>query len=197
MTNRIWTGAFTTIIGFATVAITAQTPAAPQTSTPSADKKVTVTGCLKEAPSSSASATPGATASTAGTTATTGTAGTTGTTATAGTAGTAGDAAAPAQKFLLTDAAPAPAAAPADPAAPPSTPGAPAASAASATQTYRLIANATSLTPHIGKKLELTGTIEEAASATPATQAAAGPEANAPALRVESGKVIAASCSAQ
>ena len=27
MTNRIWTGAFTTIIGFATVAITAQTPA--------------------------------------------------------------------------------------------------------------------------------------------------------------------------
>jgi hypothetical protein len=192
MTKRIWTGALTAIVGFATVAITAQTPATPQTSTSSAGEKVTVTGCLKEAPASSASATTAGATATAGTTATTGTAGTTGTTATTGTAGTAGDAAAAAQKFLLTEAAPAAAPAAADPAAPPSTAGATATGAAA--QTYRLIANAASLVPHIGKKLELTGTIEAPGSAT-TTESAAGPEANAPALRVESGKVVAASCS--
>jgi hypothetical protein len=62
-------------------------------------------------------------------------------------------------------------------------------------QTYRLIANPTSLSPHVGKKLELTGTLEEAGSATQSPQSSAGAEGNMAALRVESGKVLAASCS--
>jgi hypothetical protein len=49
-------------------------------------------------------------------------------------------------------------------------------------QTYQLIANPTALAPHAGKKLELTGTLEPAAGAS------------APTLRVESGKIVAASC---
>jgi len=57
-------------------------------------------------------------------------------------------------------------------------------------QTYRLIANPTALTAHVGKKLELTGTIDTTSAADPKD-----PSASAPALRVESGKVIAASCS--
>jgi hypothetical protein len=69
----------------------------------------------------------------------------------------------------------------------------PSGTASASAQTYRLIANPTALSPHVGKKLELTGTLEDQ-SAT-AHPDAAGPDANAPALRVEAGKVIAASCS--
>ena len=198
MTKRIWTGVFTTVVGFATVAITAQTTSSPQTNSSSNDRRITVTGCLKEAPVSSASSTAPAAAGTVGTAGTTatagtaGTAGTTGTTAAAATAGTTGDAAASTQKFLLTNAA---ASAP-DPAAASTTavPTPPAASAPAA-QTYRLIANPAALSPHIGKKLELTGTLEEAGAATATTEPSAGSESNAASLRVESGKVVAASCS--
>jgi hypothetical protein len=72
------------------------------------------------------------------------------------------------------------------------TTGAPgASSAAGASQTYQLIANGSALRPHVGKKLELTGTlVDQAASAS----AASTPAAAGPALKVESGKVIAASC---
>ena len=53
--------------------------------------------------------------------------------------------------------------------------------AASATpRTYQLIANAEALKPHVGKKLELTGTLEDKDSS--------------PKLRVEAGKVIADAC---
>ena len=192
MTKGIWTGVFTTIVGVATVAITAQTTSSPQTNTSSGDRKITVTGCLTEAPASSAATTPPEATGTTGTAGTAGTAGTTGTTATAGTTGATGDAAASTQKFLLTNAAPSSA----DPSAPSSTAGAtaPAAASPSAAQTYRLIANPASLSPHVGKKLELTGTIEEQGSAT-STESAAGSNANLAALRVESGKVVAASCS--
>ena len=193
------------IAATATVAIGAQTPA-PQTTTPSTsanEQKVVVTGCLKEAPSSTApsastAGTAGTTAgtaaagttseaaanaatpsyiltnasmapatsndqTTAGATTATGTTGTTGTTA-AGTAGTAGTTGA-APGSTTSDA------------------------AASGTQTYRLIANATALTPHVGKKLELTGVLDNASSASMAGTAAAGP-----ALRVQSGKIVANSC---
>jgi len=50
-------------------------------------------------------------------------------------------------------------------------------------QTYQLVANPTALAPHAGKKLELTGTLEPAAAG------------NGPTLKVESGKIVAASCS--
>jgi hypothetical protein len=56
-----------------------------------------------------------------------------------------------------------------------------------------LVANPTSLSPHVGKKLELTGTLEDKPSAT-STTASTTTAANAPALKVESGKVIAQSC---
>jgi hypothetical protein len=64
-------------------------------------------------------------------------------------------------------------------------------------QTFRLIANPTALSPHVGKKVALTGTLEEPDPATASAAAAAGSEAKAPALRVESGKVFAESCAQQ
>ena len=201
MTKRIWTGVFTTVVGFATVAITAQTTPSPQTNSSSNDRRITITGCLKEAPVSPAGSTAPAAAGTVGTAGTTatagtaGTAGTTGTTAAAATAGTTGDAAASTPKFLLTNAAPSVP----DAASATSTTAAPTPPAASApaAQTYRLIANPAALSPHIGKKLELTGTLEEAGAATATTESSAGSESNAASLRVESGKVVAASCSQQ
>jgi hypothetical protein len=95
------------------------------------------------------------------------TAGTAGTaaTATTGTAGTMPD-----RKFILTSAS----------AAPGNT-----ASAA----TYRLIANPTALGEHVGKKLELVGTLDPTSKADEKD-----PLASAPALRVQSGKIVAASC---
>jgi len=214
MTRTIWTGVCATFVSFSTAALIAQQPPpsqqqqpppsqqqpppqqqAPQPQRPqqqpaqqqqppaqqqrSADQ-ITVTGCLKEAPGTAAAPAP------------VGTAGTAGTTGTTGTAGAATDPAASQQKFLLTNASAGPAADPAAAAGttPPATPASPTASAA---QTYRLIANPAALSPHVGKKLELTGTLESAASA--AQDASAGPGANAPMLRVQSGKIIAASCS--
>jgi hypothetical protein len=66
--------------------------------------------------------------------------------------------------------------------------------AASSASTYRLIANPTALSPHVGKKVELTGVVEQssASSSDPSGTASA---ANAPALRVEAGKVLTAPCS--
>jgi hypothetical protein len=198
MRSTIWTGACTAMVGFATAAMFAQTPAPQQTpspqqttpsqqsAAPSSDKRITVTGCLKAAPSETPSAAAAPTG-TAGTTGTTGaTAGTAGTTGTAGTAGAASSADA---KFILTEAT----LAPADAAGSTTATGSTAASASAASpQTYRLIANPTALTPHVGKKLELTGTLEDQTSAP--SQSASGAEANAPALRVEAGKIVAASC---
>jgi len=157
------------------------TPTPQQAAPPSSDKKITLTGCLKAAPpmaGETAAATPGA----AGTTGTAGAAGAAGTAGTVGTAGAAGagatagtSGAATGQKFVLTAAS----ASPAD-----------AASAANASQTYRLIANPAVLGEHVGKKLELTGTIDTTSTADPKD-----PSASAPAFKVESGKIVAASCS--
>ncbi len=58
--------------------------------------------------------------------------------------------------------------------------------------TYRLIANGSALSPHVGKKLELTGTLE--ANSATATDSTSGAGAGRPMLRVQSGRVIAASC---
>jgi hypothetical protein len=95
----------------------------------------------------------------------TGTAGSATSTAT-GTTGT------PTEKFVLTSAS----AAPGD--------------AVSAAATYRLIANPAALGAHVGKKLELVGSIDPTSMADPKD-----PSAPAPAFRVESGKIVAASCS--
>src|SRR5215467_7645475 len=53
----------------------------------------------------------------------------------------------------------------------------------SGAQTYQLITNGSALAPHAGKKLELTGTLEPSSGS------------NGPTLKVESGKIVAASCS--
>jgi hypothetical protein len=73
------------------------------------------------------------------------------------------------------------------PAAPETTTAPGTSASAQHTQTYRLVANPAALTPHVGKKLELTGTLVDQAASTTAT-------ASGPALKVESGKVLAASC---
>lgn len=136
-----------------------------------------MTGCLRPAPSSSDAA------------ATTGAAGTPGAAGTAGAAaGTPGAAATTGnvadQKFLLTDAAAADASAAPSPADP--------ASAGTARVSYRLIANPTALAPHVGKKLELTGTLEDPNAST--QDSTAGANATLPALRVASGKIVGESC---
>lgn len=183
MKKSLSIGTCTAIVGFAAAALFAQTPAPQTTTAPDSDKKVTITGCLKAAPGSEI-----ATAA-AGTAGTTGTAGATGATGTTG-ASDAGDA-----KYVLSDATLKPADAPGATAPSESTPAAGAAttSAAGGGQTYRLIANPAALTPHVGKKLELTGTLEDESGS--ASSATAGSSAQGPALRVESGKVVAASCS--
>jgi hypothetical protein len=188
MTKTIRTVTYTAIVGFATAFAAAQTPqgqtpapqtpapqtTAPQTGSSSTERRITVTGCLKAAAPSSATD-PAA-----------GAAGTTGAAGAAGATGTTGSAAAGESKFLLTDAAPAPAEATAGggtTAPPPATP-----SASSSSQTYRLVANEAALSPHVGKKLELTGTID------PNAPKPSGSTSDAPALRVESGKVLANTC---
>lgn len=172
MKQTIWTGTCAAIVTFATAAIFAQTPAqqppqptAPQptASSSSSDKKITVTGCLKAAPQMPADA--ASPAGTTGTTAPNPTAAAGAPTAATGTSGSAES------KFILTEASATPA------------------EGASA-QTYRLIANPTALSEHVGKKLELVGTIDTTSKADPKD-----PSAAAPAFRVESGKIVAATCS--
>jgi len=189
-----------------TTTSTAQTPAP---TTANAEKTIVVTGCLRPAASSAAdnaaasttAGTSGSAATTAtgtsGTTATGTTTGTTGTT-TAGAAGSTASAAAPSaagdasqQKFILTDAGIS-----AADAGTTSTAGAAAATSTAANdgpkETYRLIANGSALSPHVGKKLELTGTLEP--NSATATDSTSGADAGRPTLRVTSGKIVAASC---
>jgi len=184
MIRTIWTGTCISIIAGAAVAAMAQTPPAQQNTNPSAEQKISVTGCLRAAPPAGAEA--AATAGTTGT-ATTGATGTTGTTG----AGAATDS--PDAKFVLAEAIISPAKA--DTGSAPGTPATTAAAGSSSSaqpQTYQLIANGAALRPHIGKKLELTGTLvdQQASTSTGSTQATAA----GPALKVEAGKVIAASC---
>lgn len=56
---------------------------------------------------------------------------------------------------------------------------------------YRLDADDAKLTPHVGHKVEISGTVESSAGATQAPSASA---ANAPKLKVDSVKMIAATC---
>jgi hypothetical protein len=137
---------------------TAQEPATPSPATPSPQssdaRKVTVAGCLQQAPSgpvgtSGSEAAPPA--------------------ATAGAEKASGEV----TKLVLN-------------VVPSAAEGAASASDSSAPRSYRLIANEAALSPHVGKKLELSGTIEESSAPSSA--------ANAPMLRVEAGKVIGESC---
>jgi pilus assembly protein FimV len=193
MKRMLWTGTGTAAMALAAATLFGQTttPSSPaQTASPGSDKKITVTGCLKSA---SDSAAPASAVGTSGAAGTAGTAGTTGTAGAAGAASATPDASSDA-KFLLTDAS----ISPVEASGAPSAAGAPAAAASSGTkQTYRLVANPAALTPHVGKKLELTGTLEEPNSAGQPSETTSGDNAAGPKLRVEAGKVVAASCSEQ
>ena len=100
--------------------------------------------------------------------------------ATTGTSGTAGAASA-ATKFLLTNAA-------MSAAGTTGTAGAPASSIASE---YKLDGDDAKLTPHVGHKVEITGTVEAARTMT---QPPAASAANAPTLKVDNVKMVASTC---
>jgi hypothetical protein len=69
------------------------------------------------------------------------------------------------------------------------------AGAASAKASYRLDGTESTLTPHVGHKVEITGTVEEARPAAPAAGGASA-SANAPAgtLKVDSVKMVSTTC---
>jgi hypothetical protein len=68
---------------------------------------------------------------------------------------------------------------------------------ASRANEYRLDADDAKLTPHVGHKVEVSGSLDDAASAAapPAAAGAATSAANAPKLKVETVKMIASTCS--
>src|SRR5262245_51519661 len=96
-----------------------------------------------------------------------------------GTSGAAG--AATATKFVLTNAA-------MSAAGTTGTAGTPASAVASE---YKLDADDAKLTPHVGHKVEITGTVEAARAMT---QAPAASAANAPTLKVDNVKMVASTC---
>ena len=170
MRRQTSSGVLAAMVFAATVAVAAQTPTsqnspeptpAPQPETTvqapaappaqsSESSKITVAGCLQAAPASP-----------------TGTSGNAPSVPPAATdAPQKSDAASGDVKLVLANAVPSPAAT--------------ASASSSAPLTYQLIANAEALKPHVGKKLELTGTLENKDSS--------------PKLRVEAGKVIADAC---
>jgi hypothetical protein len=168
------------------MAQTPQTP--PQANSPAAGTRVTVIGCLKEAPTVPTDTTATAT-------------GTTGTPSAPGTPGTPANTTSAAESYVLTAATASP-----NEALPNSTEGATGSATAgavgtsgvTAASTYRLVANPSALSPHVGKKLELTGTIEPASAGSPG--AAASPNdalANAPKLHVQAGRVLSDKCEPQ
>ena len=74
--------------------------------------------------------------------------------------------------------------------------GAAAAGGASATKSYRLDGSESTLTPHVGHKVEITGTLDEQRPASAAAAGATGAGANASAgtLKVDSVKMVSTTC---
>jgi hypothetical protein len=147
---------------------TAQTPPTQRPSSTTASDRITVTGCLQKDTAS----------------------------ATAGTTGTSGTASAStsASAFVLNVTPPSP-----------STTGSTASTAGTSGSTassYKLDADDSKLSPHVGHKVEITGSLDKSASTAPSGSAstAAGSTASAsssmaPKLKVDSVRMIAASCS--
>jgi hypothetical protein len=105
-----------------------------------------------------------------------------GATGTTGTAGAAASATEP--KFVLTNAS-------MSPSATAGTAGADKPPATAIASEYKLDGDDAKLTPHVGHKVEITGTVDEAKGPT---QAPAASAANAPKLKVDTVKMIASSC---
>jgi hypothetical protein len=76
------------------------------------------------------------------------------------------------------------------------TSGSGAGAAAGAKASYRLDGTESTLTPHVGHKVEITGTVEEQRSASAAAGGAASGSSNAPAamLKVDSVKMVSTTC---
>jgi hypothetical protein len=184
MRRHIWSGISAAVVLVATVGVAAQEPSpqnppqpapqppatAPATAQPQSDaQRVTVAGCLQAAPE--------------------GPVGTSGSAAPTPAPSPAPEVAAKPEggsrpaKLVLANAVPSPAEATAN-------------ASNSAPRIYRLIANETALMPHVGKKVELSGTIENQTSPSPSASAESNDSsaANAPQLRVEAGKVVAETC---
>ncbi len=138
---------------------TPPTTQAPPTSTnagrASADKKMTISGCIERQPASAAAVT-----------------------------------GAPTMPFMLTNAAAAGAGAPV------ATSGTGAGAAAGAKVSYRLDGTESTLTPHVGHKVEITGTIEEQrpASAAAGGTTSASSNVTAGTLKVDSVKMVSTAC---
>ena len=102
-----------------------------------------------------------------------------------GTTGTAGATATEKEsKFVLSNAS-------MSPSATAGTAGAETPSATAIASEYKLDGDDAKLTPHVGHKVEITGTVEETKGAT---QAPAASAANAPKLKVDTLKMVASSC---
>ena len=175
MSKTLWVSSFVASACLVTASLAAQAPGAqeqgnpPSTSAPStqapstaapaapatpaqrapasANKKITISGCVARQPEGQSAA-----------------------------------AGAPAMPFSLTNAAAAGASAPV---------GTSGASTGAVAKTYRLDAAESMISPHVGHKVEITGTVEE--QAAPAG-ASASSTVTAPRLKAESVKMVAATC---
>jgi hypothetical protein len=94
---------------------------------------------------------------------------------------------APTMPFMLTNAS-------AGAAAPVATSGGGAGAASAAKVSYRLDGTETTLTPHVGHKVEITGTVEEQRPASAAGGASASSNAPAGTLKVDSVKMVSTTC---
>jgi hypothetical protein len=198
MRTSIWSGTSAVIVSFAMIAIAARTSSAlqdrPQPPSAPQERPQAPTASPQDRPPTPPAAPQDRSAASEQKITVTGclTAAPPAPTGTAGATDAKGDPAGSETKFLLTNAAAADSS--------PSAAGGASANA-SAAKTYRLIANETALSPHAGKKLELTGTLEDQSSSTSSSSAGssnsstAASASNAPRLRVESGKVLSAQCS--
>jgi hypothetical protein len=185
MSKTLWVPSFVATACLVTASLAAQaptsqypeTPAPPSTSAPStptqerapapstptssaaasqsANKKITLSGCVARQPEGASAA--------------------------------AGAASMP---FSLTNAAAVAASAPVG------TAGASAAAPASIAKTYRLDGAESMISPHVGHKVEVTGTVDDQPSATASASAsgATASASNAPKLKIDSVKMVAATC---
>jgi hypothetical protein len=69
-----------------------------------------------------------------------------------------------------------------------------ASTAASVASAYRLDAEDAKLTPHVGHKVEISGTVDAAGASGTASPSATSPSANAPKLKVDTIKALADTC---
>ena len=183
MSKTLWVSSFVASVCLATASLAAQGPGAPEqgnppsTSAPSTQAPSTQAPAAPAAPAQRAPASDSKKITISGCVA-------------RQPEGQSAAAGAPAMPFSLTNAAAVGASAPV---------GTAGASAAAVAKTYRLDAAESMISPHVGHKVEITGTGEEPASSTASASAsAAGASASstvaAPRLKAESVKMVAATC---